>query len=316
MSVGKLDQFSGNGDDFESWVGVFKNYLAANGVMLKKDDGTPDKDAMKKGKHIFLASIGVSTYTLLKQLLSPDAPEKKDLNEIVKVLKEHFKPAPKAISERFRFYKRVQQPGESVSTFIAELRRLAVTCKFEKLDTSLRDQFVCGLSSEAAQRSLFMEDDTLLLEKAVKIATTEEAAERSTQLIRGNGLHSVNMPGSVETTNKIFTSKRSSGRGNSSVSCPACGKGHSKKDCPHKDDECHKCHKKGHFSKFCWSGKKAGTNSKGGKGVNTVNQIGENDEPIYIDVKINGKAHTMEWDTDSGPSFIPPGFWKTLGSPK
>ncbi len=83
MSVGKLDQFSGNGDDFESWVGVFKNYLAANGVMLKKDDGTQDKDAMKKGKHIFLASIGVSTYTLLKQLLSPDAPEKKDLNELV-----------------------------------------------------------------------------------------------------------------------------------------------------------------------------------------------------------------------------------------
>ncbi len=92
-----------------------------------------------------------------------------------------------------------------------------MTCKFEKLDTSLRDQFVCGLSSEAAQRSLFMEDDTLLLEKAVKIATTEEAAERSTQLIRGNGLHSVNMQRSVETTNKIFTSKRSSGRGNSSV---------------------------------------------------------------------------------------------------
>jgi hypothetical protein len=39
MSVGKLSEFR-QSDDFESWVGVFKNYLLANSV---------DKDDAAKG---------------------------------------------------------------------------------------------------------------------------------------------------------------------------------------------------------------------------------------------------------------------------
>src|SRR5207302_620018 len=115
--------------------------------------------------------------------------------ELVAVLKGHYKPAPKAISERFKFYKRHQQSGESVTVFLSELRRLAVTCKFENLTVSLRDQFVVGLSSEFAQKQLFLEDDTLSLDRAVQIAISQEAADASTKFIRGSNSQSVQPEG-------------------------------------------------------------------------------------------------------------------------
>jgi hypothetical protein len=36
MSVGKLNSFNPATDDFESWVGVLENYLAANGIDTKQ----------------------------------------------------------------------------------------------------------------------------------------------------------------------------------------------------------------------------------------------------------------------------------------
>ena len=70
-------------------------------------------------------------------------------------LKEHFDPPPVLIAECYHFYKRDQQPGESLTTYIAELRRLAVSCKFgDSLNDALRDRFVCGLRNKATQKQL------------------------------------------------------------------------------------------------------------------------------------------------------------------
>ena len=49
------------------------------------------------------------------------------------------------IAERFKFYQRSQGSGESVSDFMASLRKLASRCKLETfLSEALRDRFVCG----------------------------------------------------------------------------------------------------------------------------------------------------------------------------
>jgi hypothetical protein len=318
MPVGKLNEFNSSTEVFESWVGVLDNYLIANDI-----DKTDTKTTgAAKAIAIFLSSVGVSNYRLMQDLVSPKKPEEKTFDELVKVLKDHFKPAPKAISERYKFYSRKQQPGESVIVYLSELRRLAVTCKFKDLDVSLRDQFVCGLLSETTMKRLFIEPDDLKLANAVSIATSQEAAEKSTQLIRNN---SGPTSDSVESTNKVknFKSKKptTNPSGNSSQSsstCPNCGGKHSRKDCPHKDIECHKCKKRGHFAKFCRgsrtsSGEKSYSNNKK---VSSVCQVNSRESPIIIDLSLNGQQHSMELDTASGKSFVTPAMWKRLGSPK
>ena len=50
------------------------------------------------------------------------------------------------LAERYRFYKCKQQEGQSLAIYLAELRKLAVTCDWteEQLANNLRDKPVCN----------------------------------------------------------------------------------------------------------------------------------------------------------------------------
>ena len=62
------------------------------------------------------------------------------------------------IVERFCFYQCNQAAGESVHNFLADLKRLVITCEFEDfLNQALRDHFVCGLRAEGMQKRLLTE---------------------------------------------------------------------------------------------------------------------------------------------------------------
>ena len=116
-------------------------------------------------------------------------PAQKTLTEIVKILQEHLSPKPLVIAERFRFHKRSQLEGESISSFLASLKKLSEYCEFgTNLNDSLRDRFVCGLSNELIQKRLLSEAD-LSLSKASEIALAmETAAKDSEELTEVNKL--------------------------------------------------------------------------------------------------------------------------------
>ncbi|XP_011689309.1 PREDICTED: uncharacterized protein K02A2.6-like [Wasmannia auropunctata] len=221
-----------------------------------------------------------------------------------------------AKNERYKFYKRVQQPGESINVYLSELRKLGVTCKFTDLNTSLRDQLVVGIRSETAQKRLFLEDDNLTLDNAVKIATSQEAADSSTQLIRQNNSHVV----ATNQTNKVKLSSKQSHPNKSKQNkfkCIGCGGKHQKKDCPHKEVICHRCNKSGHFANRCLSQLK-GEGAEGKYKTSQIKNVKQvpYDSPIIINVRLNGISTDLELDTASGTSFITPNIWKKLGCPK
>ena len=67
--------------------------------------------------------------------------------------------------------------GESVANYLADLRRLALTCDFSNfLDEALCDKFVSGLIDEAIQCRLLAEAD-LTLTKALTLAQAMETAK-------------------------------------------------------------------------------------------------------------------------------------------
>ena len=76
---------------------------------------------------IFLSIISGSAYALLRNLLSPVSSKDKSLDEVIAILKDHYKPKP-IIVEKFHFLSQSQLPGELVAHFIAELRRLLIHC--------------------------------------------------------------------------------------------------------------------------------------------------------------------------------------------
>ena len=132
----------------------------------------------------FLNYVGKTTYAIIRNLIIPDKPAEKSLKDIIAVMEKYFEPKPLVISKRFKFNKRIQLPSETVSEYVAELRKFSEHCKFEAfLDDALRDHFVCGLRSEATQKKLLPKAD-LTFAKAIEIARGMEVARDNLKQIQ------------------------------------------------------------------------------------------------------------------------------------
>ena len=123
-----------------------------------------------------LSGLGAKAYTVLKNLVAPQAPKERSMNRIKELLVNNFKPKPPVIAERYAFHKRDQCVGETVSDFLIELRRLAQTCSFGNfLEEALKDRLICSLAHSSTQKKLLTEKD-LTLQKAIEIAMSAEMA--------------------------------------------------------------------------------------------------------------------------------------------
>ena len=120
----------------------------------------------------------------MRSLVAPAKPPAKGFDALVKLVQDHYQPTPSVIVQRFKFNSCTQKSGESIATFVAELRKLAEHCNFQTtLDDMLRDRLVCGVTDGCLQRHLLAKSE-LTLKNAVKIAITQETAERGAQQLQ------------------------------------------------------------------------------------------------------------------------------------
>ena len=165
--VGSLGEFQSETESFSAYVEGTEMFFVANNIP------TNHKVA------VFHGVIGAKTFGLLQSLVAPQKPSEMALAQVTNILKAHFEPTPVIITERFQFNQRNQGVGESVTEYVAELKRLAVHCDFQdRLEDALRDRLLCGL------RRLLSESD-LTYAKEVELATGMEAAERNAQQLKG-----------------------------------------------------------------------------------------------------------------------------------
>ena len=79
----------------------------------------------------------------------------KSLGDLVTTLKKHFEPEPLVIAERFCLHQCSQNIGDTVTEYVAELRRLATHCQYGvHLEEALRDRLVCGIRNVRTQKKL------------------------------------------------------------------------------------------------------------------------------------------------------------------
>ena len=152
--IGKIEPFDEGQETWTNYQERLEEYFAVN------------EKANDKKVSSLLTLLGGKTYCLLRNLTSLDKPSAKDYATLVKLLKDHLSRKPLIIAERFRFHKHNQCVGETVTQYIAELRKLAEFGKFgTNLNDSLRDRFVCGSKAQNVQKRLLSEA-ALTLDKA------------------------------------------------------------------------------------------------------------------------------------------------------
>lgn len=224
---GKIEnyEFDMNWDEY---IERLEHFFTANEI--------EDADKMKS---ILLTVCGQKMYGLIRNLTSPNKPADKTYAELKTLIAQHLKPKPLAIAERFRFYQRNQGKQETVSQYIAELRKLSEFCEFgEFLNQALRDRLVCGLSSVGTQRKLLAEDK-LDLKKAMDVAISMELAETEARKLKAD-VQDVHEP---EPIHKVTVRNKP---------CYRCGKtNHIPDKCFYQNSKCHTCHEMGHIRKMC-----------------------------------------------------------------
>jgi len=186
MPIGKVEVFDETNDDWNTYVEHIEQYFIANKI---KED---------KQVAVMLSLMGNKTYGLLRNSATPAKPSSLSFKTIVETLQKHLSPKPLLIAERFCFHKRNQLEGETVSTYLAELKKLSPYCEFgTNLNDALRDRLVCGLHNELIQKLLLSKPD-LSLAKVSEIALAMEAAAKDTLKLQGN----INKESEVNKINK------------------------------------------------------------------------------------------------------------------
>ena len=245
-TLGHIGEFQPDSEDWISYTERLQLYFVANGI----DDRT-------RRKAILLSVCGPSTYQLIRDLLAPTAPTDKTFDELVSLVKKHQQPTPSFIVQRYMFNSRVQQPGETISVYLAQLRKMAQHCCYgETLEDMLRDRLVCGCGDKRLQYK-FLADPELTFEKAVALAKSNETAERGMKDLSSNS-------GSVNLLNRSNRRQQwllescpprppTSGASQQPVPSPCyrCGAPHSPSTCKFKTSTCYYCKKQGHLASVC-----------------------------------------------------------------
>ena len=311
---GSVGEFNPDREDWISYTERLTQYFVANGI---SEEG-------EKRKAILLSSCGAATYQLIRNLVAPKKPTEKIFDEIVTLVKDHHQPRPSTIVQRFNFHTRTQKPNETISDFVAQLRKLSEYCEFgDTLEDMLRDRLVCGCKDHRLQCKLLAEAD-LSFDKALKIAKAVEAAEKEAKGLQDVPGAPVNrlgrgIPVRKQSTRPGHSTPNQPQKGLLTASCYRCGAKHKASDCKFREAECRYCKKKGHIAKVCLSKAKAQQNqTRTGQLHQSTDAAGDETleyslfhtqgqssaAPIQVTLAVNGVNMTMELDTGATLSVI------------
>lgn len=237
---------------FDKWLRDFHTFLLAAGLHTASDE---------RRRALLLHCLGDEA----RRQADAAAPEDGTFDETVAALKGIFIRRKSTIVLRHTFRRRTQLPGESVSTFVTDLRRLATDCKFADLhDEMVRDQLIEGTSIQRLREKLLMADDSLTLTKALDIAYAMEAAIKDASDLASavQPVHAISAPRPPRRDSQQRTGPRpTQGPPHQPTApglrCNNCGspghRSHRDPSCKARGRTCLTCGKLNHFQSVCRS---------------------------------------------------------------
>ena len=246
---------------WKRWKRSFNLYLLAKGIT---------KDTQKVA--LLLHTGGLDLQELYYTLVPEEEPQ--TLEECLTVLDNYFVPKVNVPFERHLFRQMEQSPGEKVDQFVCRLRQRALTCSFDHVDETIRDQLIEKCENPKLRRK-FLEKANATLKDLQDIARAHEAVDVQMKSLQQSCLQCKQVSGQIKAVSQYNkTQKKGKGNGtrdnkgggngnkttgrkpgnDQTQRCYNCNRtGHYARDrnCPARDQECNECGAHGHFSVCC-----------------------------------------------------------------
>lgn len=284
---------------------------------------------------VLLLKTAPTLYDKLADYVCPNKPGEMSFESLTEALQELLIPTTYVLAERFSFQKLGREPTESVRAFAERLTKAAEKCEFENRDVRMRDQFICGLGSQAIVGKLIIKDHKKLTFKEAVAEAEAHSSLLETQIMKTAPKSDSGTVLKVSMRRPISKPKEVKTPTVSDRLCKKCAGTHEKFKCPAFGKTCNRCGKANHFAKACKSPeflqKKAGGSGKPAvqhvressgvfiAEVQNCSQVQDHRQPISITVfVIEGlKRHALkcELDTGAGVSIMSESLWQQLGRP-
>ena len=109
-TFGKMEEYCPSSEKWPQYIKHLEFFLIANKVT---------DDALKRAT--LWSVMGPQTFKLLQNLIIPAKPGNKMYAQLVEGLTNHFSHKQSEIVQRSKFYSCLRKPGESISSYVAEL---------------------------------------------------------------------------------------------------------------------------------------------------------------------------------------------------
>ena len=153
----------------EAW----ENYEIRLTAWLELQDITQDD----KKRAALISEIGPDTFAVLKDLAFPEEVSRKTFNQLLELLRSHFKKSRTPMADRLLLHNRKQGEKETLTEFIAALKKIASTCDYgAELENRLRDAFLFGVKNQKILNRLIEESqkDNFTWVSATRLALAME----------------------------------------------------------------------------------------------------------------------------------------------
>ena len=309
-TLGRIDAFNPQTTEWDSYELTLTCYIKIN----KVDDG----DRVP----LLLTVVGTDIVQVLRDLSVPKELITLSFNEIIELLRSHFKRKTTKMASRVRFGNLRQSETQSIDQFEAALRKESVDCKFgDQLNDHLKDQFVRGVRSDAVRKKLLDMEDANFTD-ILKRARELEILDRDIKTLNEH------VPSGAESTAHSTFNRTESSTGKSGnrpvpnsysaagyglasrvqpphTPCPRCGKmGHWASECFFNNAKCNKCHEIGHKAIVCdkWHRRQQNRSSVPNNFEDGVQSSGNKRQPDFKNKHFNTKAKTTDNDGDLSDS--------------
>lgn len=259
--------------NWKQWKKVWQRYEIATGIYKQEN---------LVRVSTLLSVIGEEAVKAFDTFAWGEGQSENSITDVLAKFDEYCEPRTQVIYERYRFNNRKQEPGESISAYVTELRVIAKNCAHDEItpDEILRDRLVLGVRDEKVRERLLRVND-LTLSKAIDICKAAEQTSQQLKLLASGTEESVGAVSTQQINEPPQNTRRPRDPPIQRTECRFCGYQHGNRQCPAKGQTCHKCGQKNHFQSRCRA-----TNPK----VNTVEEV---PEEVFRISKVGSRSRAL-----------------------